>query len=257
MRATNEVSPEVGAHVQKLIKGLNDAFPLTASVFRGVAYIPGLETDFDKDNWKIRISTALTGGTLERAQLESSRINEQGTGVARGVYEAFDALVIHEYAHAIHFSILDSLGKNEYLVYMQRLHELRAKLGNPSEYATKDLNDWLAEQFTFEWLRHKKQGELTELLLTHSKKSEGSMKTTISLAASAPKVTADNAKKTYQMVKESLAHQNDLLKKLEPNKSHPQVAVTYAKTAARIEMLDAFERALRGQTSYLRLYTHD
>jgi len=164
--ASTDVSPEVAKHVKKKLASLGLIFPKAAKFLKGVEYTDRLTSEFDRETRKIRLTTAFTRGTVADAQRECGKANPPGFVVHDGPHEAFDALIVHEYGHCIHATIAHECGHDDdaWGHYKSTLRDLRKKLGNPSEYAAKNETEWLAEQFTVEWMG-KGNGPLIKLFL--------------------------------------------------------------------------------------------
>ncbi len=152
LAVATSVTPEVSKHVQKKLNALGLVFSQAAKFLKGVEYVPGLTSEFDRGTRKIRISTIFTQGTVAEAQRECSKANKPGFVVHDGEHEAFDALIVHEFAHCIHATVAESSDEDEFSDYMRQLRSMQKALGNPSEYAAKNITEWTAEQFTKEWM---------------------------------------------------------------------------------------------------------
>nr|DAF93720.1 MAG TPA: Lethal factor [Myoviridae sp. ctshb19] len=164
------VTPEVRKHIDKTLNKLAIIFPQVRKYVKAVRFVNSSTSEFDREHRELRISTYTTRGTVAQAQLEQSQGNKDGFVVHNGKHEAFDALINHEFGHAIHGCIVDSMRDDEdgYAAYMKGIRALRDKLGFPSEYAKQNEREWLAEQFTAEWMG-KGNGELIRYFLQHLK----------------------------------------------------------------------------------------
>lgn len=166
LAANENVTPEVAKHVSKVLGALGLLFPKARKFILGVDYVRSLTSEFDRDSRKLRISTAFTKGTVEQAQRECSKANKPGFTVHDGEHEAFDALIVHEFAHAVNATIAEHVEEDRFYEYKNELRSMQKKLGNPSEYAAKNDSEWMAERFTFEWMG-KGNGPLIRLLLRY------------------------------------------------------------------------------------------
>jgi len=104
--------------------------------------ISGAEYDFDTKS--IRLPSYLKNKT--NAELMNS-------------YADIDQTIRHELGHAIQYKITTGLTETEFAAYKNTINDLISKLGYPTEYAKKNLREWVSERFSLE-----SQGKLKKKL---------------------------------------------------------------------------------------------
>lgn len=163
------VSLMVSKHVLKILGALATVFPEPRKYLKAVRYTHSVTSSFEPWDRELHISVNGTDDTVAKAQLHQSKGNKPGYTVHGGEHEAFDSLIVHEFAHCIDNCIKTKYKKDEdaQISYQQEKRALQKQLGNPSEYAATRENEWFAEQFTVEWMGGRGKGPLIKLILSY------------------------------------------------------------------------------------------
>jgi hypothetical protein len=148
------VSRACRAYIEKSIRALCVLFPLKAWL-GPVQYTNSLNSEFDAFGKSLRFAVVHLGGTVEQAQIDMRYDSDENFFVHND--RAFDALITHEFGHAVNNWIIDNLklmdDADELLTDWQATkRRLEKELGYPSEYARKNNGEWFAERFTLEYL---------------------------------------------------------------------------------------------------------
>lgn len=162
------VSAEVAKHVKKLLGALGLVFPQARKYLKAVRYTHSVTSSFEPWDRELHISVNGTGGSVADAQRLQSEGNKPGFIVHGGAHEAFDSLIVHEFAHCIDNCIKTKFKGDDdtQTAYQQEKRALQKAIGNPSPYAATRENEWFAEQFTVEWLG-KGNGPLIKIILDY------------------------------------------------------------------------------------------
>ena len=140
------VSPEVHDGILARIAKLQKLYGVPDRVFKGVAYTPGLTSDYDNFTKRLTFSTNGLGGTWKAAE---QAVTDHGYSVNvsdRGL----SSLIDHEYAHAVDAHVKQSLDDDGFAAWKAAKEDLRKRLGDPSEYSKTNLGEWFAERFALE-----------------------------------------------------------------------------------------------------------
>lgn len=140
------VSPEVHDGILARIAKLQKLYGVPDRMFKGVAYTPGLTSDYDKFTKRLTFSTNGLGGTWKDAERAGMDNGYSVTVGGRGL----SSLIDHEYAHAVDAHIKQSLDDGGFADWKAAKEDLRKCLGDPSEYSKKNLGEWFAERFALE-----------------------------------------------------------------------------------------------------------
>lgn len=165
---SGDPNPELHARIAAKVAELEREFPIMKGKINGVRYEGptdiSMAWEHEDDTFRVpEYLSQFDPPTWDRIQEDWSR--REGT-----VYGGLDGLLDHEMTHPLTSTIQRELGKakgwqwNVNRDYYDGIKELRGKLGDPSSYSKKNLDEWMAERRTVE-----KQGKAEPVLTNHLK----------------------------------------------------------------------------------------